>query len=398
MGKAIFTDVTPSVLKWAREDAGIPLEVAAHSLKITPEQLSHWEIGETKPSLTKAKALSRLYHRPLLFFFLPEPPERTKQPSDFRIFTTTSERMFSTELRLIIRRASALQRVYTYLNQELGVSHPTSQPDDYVDSEVVRAAARLRKKIGVTYDFYEDFKGDDPYFIFRLWRGRLEQIGIVVCQSRLKVSEARGFTLYSKLYPLIWVNRSDHIKARIFTLFHEYAHIMLRLDALSDCGHDSPVFRVHSAREKTELWCNAFAGAFLVGEDHLDMRIKALRLNPNDLQDESVVRRLASFFQVSKYVALRRLLDLSYVDREFYWALFRDWQQQDRRKALDSPRASGGGENSADRAIHELGSSFVRLALEAVERETLSSAEITRLLGMQAGQIPALEKALEKTV
>ena len=51
----------PDVLLWARETLGLPLTLAAQSLKVGTEALEAWEKGTTHPSLGEAERLAKLY-------------------------------------------------------------------------------------------------------------------------------------------------------------------------------------------------------------------------------------------------------------------------------------------------------------------------------------------------
>ena len=50
-------DITPDVLKWARESALMSLETAAGKVSVAPEKLNEWEEGTNQPTIKQAKTL-----------------------------------------------------------------------------------------------------------------------------------------------------------------------------------------------------------------------------------------------------------------------------------------------------------------------------------------------------
>lgn len=61
--------------------------------------------------------------------------------------------------------------------------------------------------------------------------------------------------------PTIVVNSAEADQAKSFTIFHEYAHLLLRSAAL--CLE----FQQNVDRADTERFCNRFAASFLMPED-----------------------------------------------------------------------------------------------------------------------------------
>jgi hypothetical protein len=64
-----------------------------------------------------------------------------------------------------------------------------------------------------------------PYQALRRWRGAVESRNVFVLQLSMPVDDARGCSLTDQEPFMIVVSSSDAVQARIFTLFHEYAHL-----------------------------------------------------------------------------------------------------------------------------------------------------------------------------
>lgn len=67
-------NITPKVLKWARESARMSLETAAAKISVDPVLLKEWEEGTALPTIDQGEALSKVYRRPFSLFFLPSEP------------------------------------------------------------------------------------------------------------------------------------------------------------------------------------------------------------------------------------------------------------------------------------------------------------------------------------
>lgn len=70
----------PEIIKWARESSGLSLDEAAKKLNLKSSKqsgasiLSDYESGEKEPTSKKVGEIAKLYHRPLLTFYLTKPP------------------------------------------------------------------------------------------------------------------------------------------------------------------------------------------------------------------------------------------------------------------------------------------------------------------------------------
>jgi transcriptional regulator with XRE-family HTH domain len=73
-------EVTPGLLQWARERAGVD----AATLTQRFPRLAEWESGDARPTLKQLEQFARATHAPLGFFFLAAPPVETIPIPDVR--------------------------------------------------------------------------------------------------------------------------------------------------------------------------------------------------------------------------------------------------------------------------------------------------------------------------
>ena len=82
----------------------------------------------------------------------------------------------------------------------------------------------------------------------------------------MPIEEARGFSLTDNKIPTVVLNLRDSINGRMFSLFHEYAHLLLDKSGICDMEEQDYL----QQEDKTiERFCNHFAGAILVPKDIL---------------------------------------------------------------------------------------------------------------------------------
>src|SRR5262245_20669918 len=86
-----MTRVNPAMLQWARETAGLDLQAAADKIDLratrrtaAPERLAALEAGAEEPSRALLLRMAKQYHRPLLTFYLAQPPRKGDRGQDFR--------------------------------------------------------------------------------------------------------------------------------------------------------------------------------------------------------------------------------------------------------------------------------------------------------------------------
>ena len=80
--------INPAILTWARESAGLDVEGAARAIGLTganaAERLAQLEAGTREPTRTQLLKMGEKYRRPLLTFYLTEPPSPAPRTLDFR--------------------------------------------------------------------------------------------------------------------------------------------------------------------------------------------------------------------------------------------------------------------------------------------------------------------------
>jgi len=370
--KTLEVTVEPKILIWARKSMGIDIQRVAKRLRVSVDTVTKWELGEKKPTLRMLKELARFYKRPLAVFFLPAPPKGPPLPTDFRVLPQQEKGVLSRETHLALRNARRLRSLAAELarsiNRELIIKVSKASLAD--DPEAV--AMRERECLGV--ETHEQFDWRNSREALREWRKGVENLGVLVFQFSMPVEEVRGFSLVEDGIPSIVLNSHDSINARIFTLFHEYAHLLLGTSSICNLEEGS------EPHLDIERFCNHFAGAVLVPKTDLlhHELISSIRAYP-EISDE-YLGKIAVNFKVSSEVILRRMEILRLVTKDLYEGKRKEWKVKSQRQKM---KKKGFGLRPAKKCLLEKGVPFVSLVLETRKQGVITYNDVADYLSIR---------------
>jgi Zn-dependent peptidase ImmA (M78 family)/transcriptional regulator with XRE-family HTH domain len=371
---SIPSHASPVMLVWARKQAHLSLEEAARQEGFTVEQLSQWENDERSPSLAQLRRLANRYKRPLMVFYLQEPPTEFSVVRDFRLLPAGVSREYSESLRLALRNSQERQAWASSYLQDLG--EPICQWVSSVKlaDNTDTVAASLRRHLNVTLPQQTACTRDTD--AFALWKRAVEDLGIFVFQSSgVDVKEMRGFALTEKYAPTVVVNSRDAPTAKTFTLIHEVVHILLGVSVIT--GGRTAITR--EPQQKIERFCNAVTCEVLIPAEDLRRRV------PQDWhsRDSEVVTEIAKQYRVSRLAVALRLVETNFATRQWLDRIWRKIQGTQRKP----PK---GGPVPHYRALSRYGSAFSRLALSAYETGAIHGGELSQLLKLRLKYLPPL--------
>lgn len=304
---------TPSVLVWARESAGLSIELSAKKAGVQPDRLAAWESGRQRPSFAQLRKLASIYKRPLAVFYLEAPPVRFQAMHDFRRIAESGLVDQSPDLTLEIRRAHDRREWAIELFQSIEEELPQVSATLSLDDDPEDAASVVREMLGVSLDQQQNWR--TQYEAFRGWRLLIESAGVLTFPATgVDLSEARGFSISARPLPVAVANIKDAPRGRIFTLLHELAHILLSDGGICDLhesgGGDS---------SRIEAYCNRVAGATLFPYSAV-MNTDAVRQHrKGDVTwTDDELTALSRQFGGSREAALVRLLALGLTTQRFY--------------------------------------------------------------------------------
>lgn len=380
MPKRVFARNNPDLLRWARETLGLSIDEAAERIGVSAEALQLAERGEAALSVPQLRKAASLYKRPFALFFLPQVPEEPESPPDFRLLPEAFGQPLNPALLLAIRKvrhkraaAVSLGDVDAFDWSFIGSRRRPTDPE--------KQGNWVRKFLGIRGD--ETWR--DHYQAFRFWRERIESKGVLIFQiSGIDVKEMRGFSFAGTPFPAIALNRKDAPRGRIFSLLHEFTHLLLGTSGLCDLhegGH--PKQAKHLALEQ---YCNHVAGAALVPASLLLVEADPHQSLSWDVKD---LTRLAHRFMVSREVVLRRLLILGRTSQRFYRQMKDQWAKEGKVKPAGEPR-----ERIHEKVLRMQGQNYVQLVLDALHQDLITAPEASDYLDMKLKHLEKLEQML----
>ena len=123
--------VNHEILGWARVTAGITPEDAVKKLGIRDawgvkavDRLMALESGQIEPTRPTLVKMAKQYRRPLLAFYLSEPPRKGDRGTDFRTLSGGSEPATDAILDALIRETRARQSMVRAVLEDEGEADP----------------------------------------------------------------------------------------------------------------------------------------------------------------------------------------------------------------------------------------------------------------------------------
>ncbi|OQB46448.1 MAG: hypothetical protein BWY01_00614 [Synergistetes bacterium ADurb.Bin155] len=385
--------VTTEVLVWARERAGYSIDEAVAKAKIragrdgkSPEErLLSWESGESAPTATQLKDLARIYFLPVITFFLPSPPIEVSGLKDFRTignhrFTVSSPKFLALKLRI--------ESLHDTLKE---ISEADPEPlvpfvgSLTMETPIEKAVETINSLIPWSVPVPANLR--TPRDAFNELREKIQVLGVYVTlrgdlgsyHTQIQPSEFRGIAIADKIAPLIVINPYDSDAAHVFTLIHEFVHILLGNSAISNLDD-----QISQKYVKEELFCNSVTAEFLVPEKYL-LQIIPEDIGSMDLQEfANEVAVIAKDFHVSRLVIARKLKDLKYINDSTYWTFYDSLAQAGKKSWERGSRKGGPSANVV--AKYRLGEKLASRIIEAADSGIISYSSASYALNIKAGR------------
>lgn len=391
--------VNPEILRWARESAGMSLHAAASKLSLGDtkkalgkDRLQSLETGQDEPEVAMLMKMAKAYRRPLLSFYLPEPPAPDTSAHDFRTLpqrNSADEPVVATLLRDVKTRQTLVRAMLEEEDSAARLyvgSVSTKSSVDEVRSSIVEAA-------GISLNEFRAAKNQDAAFAYL--REKLEGIGIFVLllgnlgtfHTNIDVTAFRGIALADPIAPFVVINDQDAKSAWSFTLLHEACHLWLGESAISSFGSDIA----------SEKFCNDVASSFLL--PHADLATLPLP-EPGDLAEIAAAIAEFSFKRnLSMTMVAFRLFQSQRVSEEVWTRLsntFREeWRKaKEKEKEFRKSKENASGPSYYLVKRHRLGKALVDTTYRGVMEGTLSATKAAKILGVAPrGVYPLLNTA-----
>lgn len=309
--------ISKQILEWAITRAGH----SVNSFKSANPRIASWLDGTSLPTIKQLESFSKQVSVPFGYLFLQTPPVE-KSPIPFFRGEANGGNLDINTYDTVLALQKRQDWLADYLSDNDFESHA------YVGSinnrmPISNIISQIRSLINLPPTWAFVFKTNDHAVnhVTEL----LEEIGVTVVfngvvgnntHRPIDVEECRGFSLVNSMAPFIFVNSADSKTAQLFTLIHEFAHILLGFSA-GFGGEDG------AQQNEIERFCDRIAAEFLVPE--IEFR-----------SNWTSIEKTAKLFKVSQLVIARRAKDLgiiSYHDFQVFYARYRTMPMPITRKS-----------------------------------------------------------------
>lgn len=390
MGKKNVAYINGEMLKWAREQTPFLSTdmVELEKPKISSSNLSKWENGEDYPSITEAKALASLYRVPFACFYLSEIPpkkprlyyDRRTERLDTSVYDDISYALWSEIQRIMSDRDSILEWA--------DVDYPEAVLPSVSNESVVDTAKTIREYFEMSTPLKsKSAYGSNP---FSYYRNIIERKNIIVSQiSGVSTSEMKGISLSFDEYPIIGINNQDFDNAKVFSLFHEIAHIFRRSSSLCLIDFDEK----NDAEEKI---CDSIAAEVLMPRTDFIKIAREIK-GVSSKWDPYLIEKLGGRFGVSSVSVLIRLREVSLVSKIDYLTLSKELEDNfNNNKALIERKRKEREFKVKYQYVYlnQHGYLFPKTIFNAYSSGKMTMGEMCRILNVKSKHISGIEQAV----
>lgn len=368
--------ITPELVTWARENAGLTVDELTKDFR----KIKYWEKGLDFPTYPQLEKLADKFKIPVAVFFFPEPPELPPIKESFRTLGGELYAKIPSKIKLLLRKARALQLGLEELNSGQNPSEKLITRDLRIETRtnIFKRSELIRQYIGISIE--QQFEWENADVALKKWRKVFYEVGVFVFKDAFKYEGYDGFCLYHEEFPIIYLNNSTSKTRQIFTLFHELSHLLYRTSGVY--SQEIDYFDFSQDSRNIERDCNQLAGEILV---------------PNAILNKSIAGRepsketaayLADQFNVSREVIFRKFLNQMLITQENYNTAIKEWVPKKSKK-------SGG--NYRNSKFSYLGEEYVSLVFQRYYQNKIDFNQLSEYLDTKPKSVSNLEELLSKS-
>lgn len=397
MKERIEALVNPKMLEWARKSIGYDIFGAAKKIGIKKPRLLDWENGVKKPTVKQAIKMAEVYKRPLSAFYLNEPPKDfTIAMRDFRRIHDRLPGTFSPGLIWEKRQAEMRRNIMIELAEDEteGLFRYLNVID--INQSPGSVSKRIRELLEIDWETQKKWHSIGK--AFNGWKEAIERFNVLVFFTRpqgvtFEPEEARGFSISNSRYPAIVINHKDSKAGRIFTLMHEFVHLLLNEGGVCDCQEFYSGSM--SNERRIEIFCNHVAGSVLIPGEYLKAHQVVREHGRNPEWNQKEIEKLSGDFSTSEEVVVRRLLINGLTNQKFYERKRQEyidrWGEMNRKKREEPEDIRIPYHR---RVLYRIGKPFARTVFRAYHDRLITLSDVSDYIGEKVTHFKNLESAV----
>lgn len=376
-----LSGVNGNIICWAREFYNMSLEEAARSIGVSTEKYSAWESGAEFPTYAKLKKISDVFRKPSAVFFFSEPPNIPPIKGDLRTLPDTVVDGFSKNVMIQLEKAKAYQLNLMELYE---TSNCIFTNRAIIPTETKQLCNFLRNIMVFPLSAQKGRK--NTKVVFEIYREKFYELGIYVFKDSFKDNNVSGLCINDDLFPVILINNSMSFARQIFTLFHEFYHLVSNTSG-AEIIRDDYYKYLDGSQSETEKSCDTFANEFLVPTD--DFKIE---LSKKDIDDHRIAE-LSTLYSVSKEAIMYKLWTLKIITPKEYESLKETFYGDAIRNQKKKNGENSSGGNYYFTKLAYLGSSYTGDVFKQLYSGKIDSFRASEMLNSKVDHLPQLEAA-----
>jgi Zn-dependent peptidase ImmA (M78 family) len=338
------------------------------------------ERGEADPTRAQIARMARAYRRPLVAFYLAEPPRTGERGQDFRTATVPPPEEEQAWLDALIRELRARHAlVRVALEEEEDVTPVGFVGATSLEEGVEAVAGEMGRLLAFDRAVFRDAPSLSDAFSYL--RERVESCGVFALlvgdlgsyRTAISPETFRGYALADAIAPMIVVNDRDARSAWSFTLLHEFCHLLLGASGVSG----------GFAGLRIEQFCNDAASRLLLDEAELRA------LQGRDRGPEAAAADIGSFARqrnLSRSMVAFRLFRAGLIPErrweELATAFKLEWLAHRERTRTEYREQTGGPSYYVVRR-HRLGPALLETVNYLLKSGGVSVVKAGRILGVK---------------
>lgn len=331
-------------LRELREHAGLSQVELARSLDVDKTVISRWESGERKPSLDQQLSLSRVLGITLDYLL------NAKLDVRFEFRAKKAGSAAGAISRAVL---DARMQIH-YLDSAFQLAERLPQPCavrmDFLYNQIPTIARQTRTTLKLNQRLMiEEFKQ------------ALAEINVHVFEWALP-PQVSGLS-HRDTFTVIFINRLHSSERQLFTLAHEFAHILFHLGRDgTEKAQRGIVSLIGSNREPEEKEANAFAAELVMPGEVLDAMLESGGRNLKRLE---ALDSIAQYFNVSREAVFYRLVEkgiFTWEEKRFFFT---------KPRAVPSPP-----EIRVEDIGRQVAPEFLRMALQVHDEGKISTGKL----------------------
>lgn len=314
----VYAYVTPTVVRWAREELKLSLEEAAKWTDIAKSTLERAEKETGILTMTQLFQLANSYKRAVSIFYfdLDEIPTSKPEETDFR--KTSILGRDNAKVLIEQRRVSELSYFFAEFSDPkesiIGKFKPTEHNSviaEWIETTLLIDEQELVKKTNNE--------------VLKYWRSLIEKLGVLTFQfNKTGPTTTRGFSMSSTPFPIIVLNSKDTTHySQVFTLIHELVHLLISQSGICDVVNER-------SSNFIEQKCEEVASMVLLPRE----RIASEFDTEEPLQ--SIFRQFTEMFKVSHSATLHALRNYKLISEKAFrngFSLIREFKPRKKKSA-----------------------------------------------------------------